>query len=168
MVKHDSILENKTNSKTRYLLPNRSQNIWSTLPSFGQQDFHWRCTITLPNPPSTLDRTFSPLQHSSLTRVKIRCQHMSPNFGVKCPFYFEINLCHDYAAERSLHLLPSRFPCGRRTKISSLPLTFHYLNHTTGICRFIFRLFTHTPQIKFRGKKLYRRTQPIHLPLSRL
>ena len=77
---------------------------------------------------------------------------MPPNFGVKCPFYFEINLCHDYAAERSFHLLPSYFPCGWQTKISSLPLTFHLLNHTTGICRCTFRLFTHTPQIKSRVK----------------
>ena len=28
---------------------------------------------------------------------------MPPNFGVKYPFYFEINPCHDYAAERSSH-----------------------------------------------------------------
>ena len=108
-------------------------------------------------------RTFPPLQHSSLTRAKIWCQHMPPNFGVKTSFYFEINLCHDYYTERSFHSLLSRFPCGWRTKISSLPLTFHFLTHTTGICRFIC-LFTCTPLIKSRGEKLCRCTQPIHLP----
>ena len=92
MAKHDPNLENKTTSKIRYLLPNRSQNIRSTLPFSGQQDFHRLCTITLPNPPFALDKNFSPLQHSSLTRVKIWSQHMPPNFEVKCPFYFEINL----------------------------------------------------------------------------
>ena len=126
MEKHDSNLENKTNSKTRYLLPNRSQNIWSALPSFGQQDFHWRCTITLPNPPSALDRTLSPLQYSSLIHVKIRCQHMHPNFGVKCPFYFEINPCHDYAVERSSHyfLLASRAGGGQKSLLCPSPFTF--------------------------------------------
>ena len=69
----------------------------------GQQDFQPWHTTTSPNPPIVRCRTISPLQHSSSTRAKIWCQHMPPNFGVKCPFYFEINPCHDYAAERSSH-----------------------------------------------------------------
>ena len=39
-------------------------------------------------------------------------------------FTFKLNLCHDYAAERSFHLLQLRFPCGWRVKISSLPSPF--------------------------------------------
>ena len=165
MAKHDSILENKTNSKTRFLLPNRSQNIWSTLPSSGQQDLHWWCTITHPNPPFALDRTFSPLQHSSLTRVKMWCQHMPPNFGVKCHFYFEINHCHDYAVERSSHHFHLASRAGGEPKSPLYPSPFTFPFHTTGIYRLIFRLFTHTLlSIKSRSKSRTSAPQPIHLP----
>ena len=145
MAKHDSILRNKNYSKNKITLAKLKPKYLVNFSFPGQQDFLRRYGTTLPNSLIVRRRTFSPLQHSSLTRAKIWCQHIPPNFGVKCPFYFEINLCQDYVAELSFHLLQSRFPCWWRTKISSLPLTPHLLIRTTGICRFIFHLFTHMP-----------------------
>ena len=118
------------------------------------------------------DRTMQSL-FSFATRLLDMCQNLvsthAPQFrSKKCHFYFEIKPGHDYAAERSIHLLPSRFPCGWQTKISSLPSTFLLPIRTTGICRFIFRLFTRTPLINSIGEKLCRCTQPIHLPHLRL
>ena len=70
-------------------------------------------------------------------------------------FTLKLNLCHNYAAERSFHLLQLRFPCGWRVKISPLPSTLHLLVRTTGICRFTFRLFTpHVPRLDPRVKAM--------------
>jgi len=56
-------------------LPYRSQNIWSISPSPVNKTFSGDIyTTTPPNPAIVRCRTFSPLQHSSLTCVKIWCQ----------------------------------------------------------------------------------------------
>ena len=58
-------------------MPNRNQNIWSISPSSVNKIFNGdvRPPLPPPNPPIVRHITFSPLQHSSLTCVKILCQH---------------------------------------------------------------------------------------------
>ena len=162
MTKHDSILKNYSKNKITLAKPKPKYLGQPPLPRSARSS-----TVAHDHLSKSTDRTTQNL-FSFATLFLDTCQNLvsthAPQFQSKMSFYFEINLCHDYAAECSFHLLSSRFPCGWWTKISSLPSTFHLLIHTTGICRFTFRLFTRTPLIKSRGEKLCRCMQPIHLP----
>ena len=77
----------KNYSKNKIIIAKPKSKYLVNLLFFGQQYFQPWHTTTSPNPPIVRRRTFSPFQHSSLTRAKIWCQHMPPNFGVKYPLF---------------------------------------------------------------------------------
>ena len=163
MAKHDSILRNKNHSKNKITFAKPKPKYLVNFLHFGQQDLWPWHTIIFPDPPIVQRRTLSPSQHASLTRVKIWCQHMPPNFEVKCPFYFEINLCHDYAAERSSHLcrLASRAGGEQKSHLCPSPFTSLSTQRESADSPFVF-LPTRS-SIKSRGKSHTGTPQPIHL-----